>query len=310
MKKYIIPAVLALVLITACEKTVVIDIPQKAPSLVLNAWMEKGRVVTVKVGKSRHILSAVDNNMNESYVVKNAVPILYENNIPIDTLVYRPIEYDYKSIHNTVVREGFNYTLKVSAPGFATVEASTLVPSQSSIASLSRLKDARINNMNQHMDEIQLKINDPSEKNFYLIRIYGPSYGQGTEGYPVYCVSTTDKDIEPIGENADPLSTDNCYDGANLIMKDQNFNGGTKQLRFYVESYSLNEYVDGTTGRTNRPYLKVFRITEEQFKYIKSYNVYYNSSDNPFAEPVNVYSNVKSGYGIVSAYTMAVDTLR
>jgi hypothetical protein len=160
------------------------------------------------------------------------------------------------------------------------------------------------------MDEITLKFDDPGgEKNYYLVQVYSAGYS-GYEGQTVWCVSTTDKDIEAIGENADPLSTDNCFDGGSLLLRDDNFNGTQKQLRFYVNSYYMQEHDDISSNRTWRPYVKVLRITEDYFKYVKSYNVYYNSSDNPFAEPVNVYSNIRNGYGTFSAYTVAVDTLR
>ena len=135
------------------------------------------------------------------------------------------------------------------------------------------------------------------------MQIFRATYGF-PGGAPVYCVSTTDKDIEPIGDNADPFSTENCYDGNCLIMKDANFNGRQKQVRFYINSYELQD-VTGPGGQVYKPYIKVSRITEAQFKFVKSYNVYYNSSDNPFAEPSNVYTNVKNGYGIFSAYTVA-----
>jgi hypothetical protein len=121
-------------------------------------------------------------------------------------------------------------------------------------------------------------------------------------------VSTTDKDIEPIGDNADPFSTDNCYDGNSLLMKDVNFSGKQKVLHFFINSYELQDQT-GQGGQVYKPYVKVNRITEDYFKYIKSYHVYYNAADNPFAEPANVFSNVLNGYGNFSAYTTVVTTI-
>ena len=210
--------------------------------------------------------------------------------------------YKYISTKNRVVNQGFTYTIKVNAPGFAEAEASTAVPSQSEVAEILRFKEARTTSGGEKQDEIQIKLNDPAaENNFYLIQFFGVPYSTGP-GYEVYCVSTTDKDIEAIGDNADPFSTDNCYDGGNLLMKDVNFNGKQKQLRFYIDSYELNEHM-GPGGVMQKTYVKVLRITEDHFKFVKSYHVYYNSVDNPFAEPSNVFSNVKNGYGSFSAYT-------
>ena len=92
-------------------------------------------------------------------------------------------------------------------------------------------------------------------------------------------------------------------------MKDVNFNGRQKQLKVSVASYMLND-IKYSSRPPSRPYVKVYQVTEEYFKYIKSLSAYQNSSDNPFAEPVNVYTNIANGYGIFSANTVAVDTIR
>jgi hypothetical protein len=310
MKKLSMILLAAPFLMMGCEKNVQIEIPVKAPSLVLNAWLEKNQVFQITVGKSQSILAPrnTSGQWGENYVVKNAVPVIYENDIPIDTLVYQPTDFTYTSSHNKNVRAGFSYTVKVNAPGFTQVEAKTAVPSQSAIASVSRAKNARTNSNNVTYDEVTIKLNDPAETNFYLVQFFGASYGGGGT-QPIYCVSTNDKDVEPIGDNADPLATDNCYDGGRLLLKDVNFNGAQKIVRFFVESMQLADYVE-PTGKINRPYVKVMRVTEDYFRFLKSYSNYYSSNDNPFAEPVNVYGNVKNGYGIFSAYTMAVDSIR
>ncbi len=310
MKKIFPFLLIAIVIFSACEKNVTVNIPQRDPRLVINGWMEKNKNIEVMVGKSRNVLQPINSSGNnlENYVVKNAVPVVYENNIAIDTLIYQPSQYKYISTRNKTIRQGYDYTIKVNASGFSQAESFTLVPSQSEIAEMKRVKNARTNSNGETEDEVTIKLNDPVETNFYLIQIYSSSYGS-TSGQTIYCVNTTDKDIEPIGENADPLSTDNCYDGGRLIMKDVNFNGRQKQLRFYINSYELMDH-RGSNGMIYRPYVKVYRITEDYFKFVKSYSVYYNSSDNPFAEPANVFSNVKNGFGSFSAYTMAVDSLR
>lgn len=309
MKNKFLILIASLMVLAACEKNVKVDIPQRDPRLVINGWLEKGAPIELTIGKSRNVLQPVDQwgSYIEAYVVKNAIPVVYENQVAIDTLIYQPSTYTYISPRNKSIREGFTYTVKVNAPGFAEAEATTTVPSQSVIAGITRTKEARTTSDGQKQDEIQIRLDDPAESNFYLIQFFSAPYSSGP-GYEIYCVSTTDKDIEPIGDNADPFSTDNCYDGGSLLMKDVNFNGRQKQLRFYIDSYELYEHTDAS-GAVLKPYVKVHRITEDYFKFVKSYHVYYNSSDNPFAEPSNVFSNVKNGYGSFSAYTVAIDSL-
>jgi hypothetical protein len=310
-KTLLILAVATALFFSACEKEVEIKVPEKDPSLVLVALQEKGKFVTASIGRSRHILEPQPGfDLREHYSVKNAQVVLYEDGTAIDTLTYKPADYIYESKYNRVLVNGHTYSMKASAPGFKEVSAETSVPSQSQIAETKWNKNVRTNSYGESIDEVMIKLNDPAgEKNFYLIKVFQPSfpnYGDQTVG----CVSTTDKDIETIGYDDDPTETEDCMDGGNLLMRDVNFDGGQKQVKLSIVSYSLEGYTDPVTGQTARPYVKVYRITESQFKFAKSYNVFDNADENPFAEPVNVYSNVKNGYGIFSAYTVAVDSLR
>ena len=147
------------------------------------------------IGKSGHILDSIELSI-EPYIVKDAVVVIYENGIPYDTLVYQP-NYIYKSPQNKSIRDGYTYSVKVSATGFTSVEASAIVPSVSEAPGVTRVKDARVTSYGEHQDEVTVTLNDPTEKNFYLLQIYHADAGfGGSTEYPIYCASTTDKDLE------------------------------------------------------------------------------------------------------------------
>jgi hypothetical protein len=44
--------------------------------------------------------------------------------------------------------------------------------------------------------------------------------------------------------------------------------------------------------------------SEAYFNYLKSFNMYQRASGNPFATPVQVYSNVENGMGIFAGGTL------
>jgi hypothetical protein len=71
----------------------------------------------------------------------------------------------------------------------------------------------------------------------------------------------------------------------------------------------MNEFTN-QQGRRMKPTVELLSINEDYFRYIKSVNSYDNALDNPFAEPVNVFSNIKNGYGFFTTFAIAVDTLR
>jgi hypothetical protein len=309
MKRVVLYTLIA-ILATACEKTVKVDIPTKPPKLVVNGLLEKGETILMHIGKSRGVLEP-DNyttSLIEQYTVKNAVVVLFENGVSIDTLAYRASDYTYYSPRSRVARDGATYKIKATAPGFTmTAEAESQVPSQSVIAGVTWNRRVRNDSEGYPLDDITIRLNDPaSEKNFYLVQVHGASpYTQ----YGYFCVSSTDKDLEPTAET-DPLDPDNCYNAYRMLMKDQNFNGGLKQLKLSVSSSILDSQFNPSTGNMNNGYVKVYRITEDQFRFFKSMDAYDSGSENPFAEPTNVFTNVKNGYGIFSISTVAVDTLR
>lgn len=49
---------------------------------------------------------------------------------------------------------------------------------------------------------------------------------------------------------------------------------------------------------------------EAYFRYLKSYEYLQYNDDNPFAEPANVYSNVKNGYGVFALVHAATYEVR
>lgn len=308
--KRIVLYTLIVILSEACEKTVTVNIPKKDPKLVINGLLVKGETVSLHIGKSRGVLEP-DNfstSLMEQYTVKNAMVVLFENGVSIDTLLYRASDYSYYSPRNRVARDGAVYMIKATAPGFTTTaEAISEVPSQSVLAGVVWNRGARNNDGGYPVDDIIIKLNDPAaEKNFYLVQIgISSPYAWGN----FYCVSSTDKDLEPSAET-DPLDQESCFQGDRMLMKDVNFNGGFKQLKLSVDSMLLNNFVDPSNGTIYRPYIKLFRITEDQFKFLKSMDIYDAASENPFAEPTNVFTNVKNGYGIFSISTVAIDTLR
>lgn len=311
MKKIIVFFSVLLVL-WACEKPVTIDIPEEPSKLVINGWVGKDSTFIVRIGKTRYSMAPKESwkPLQELYTVKNAVPVIFENNIPVDTLVYNAAEYQYYSARGRKVREGFSYTLKVKADGFTEAFASTIVPSQVAVAGMQRVKNARTNSMGMQEDEITLTLNDlAGEENFYLVQLFGPVYSHGLS-YPIYCVRTTDKDIEMMSYDTDPMDPDNCYEGDALLMKDVHFNGNRKVLKLYVESSIIQDYVDPSTGKVSSPFMNVYTITKDHFRFMKSFSIYWSTDENPFAEPVNVFTNVQNGYGVFSAYTKVTDTLR
>ncbi len=71
--------------------------------------------------------------------------------------------------------------------------------------------------------------------------------------------------------------------------------------------YSAYKQVQGQP-ETDTVYCVFFSLSPDLYTYTKSLERYYETSDNPFAEPVDIYSNFSQGIGIAATYRV-IDTI-
>jgi hypothetical protein len=81
--------------------------------------------------------------------------------------------------------------------------------------------------------------------------------------------------------------------GGGGLVSDQFFDGQPYkfQARFYGRPYDL---IDSTIV------VRVRNVTEDYFKWSRSYYAKYDSDENPLVEPISVFNNLENGLGIFS----------
>lgn len=300
MKKAIRLWLLAALVLLACERETNVDIPQTAPRLVVHAQQAQGLHFQVRIERSIGVTETISTQNPDQFVVPGAFVTLRQNEVLFDTLRYNASGKQYSGTRPAL--QGFRYSMEASAQGFDKAEATSFLPLLVQPASVRYKRRVRTNVNQGDLDEISVTFTDDGSKtDHYLFRI---RYAYGNFAY---CVLTNDKDVERL-VYSEPLYTDECLDGDRLLMKDTYFNGATKTVVFYAESSSMDP-VD-LQGRRLRPTLELLTINEEFFRYVKSVHKYESALDNPFAEPANVLTNVKNGYGFFTAFALSIDTLR
>jgi hypothetical protein len=288
----------------ACNKATRIDVPAESPLLVLNAQWQQQSFFLVRVTRSLGISSSVDTGANimQTYEVKNAVVTVSENNVVVDTLKYDSANYVYVNYDNKYARLNKVYTVSASLKGFTTVTASSPILPLMTISGTALKRGAGYNASGQLMDEISFSFKDDSTTaDYYLIRI------RNAEGDFADCINTADHDFEELVFNT-PFTTETCLDGDKLLLSDENFNGSTKRVVLSVSDDQMND-IPSPGGGIRHPSVELLHITGDFFKYIKSVNDYNISNANPFAEPINLYSNILNGYGFFTAYSLSTDSL-
>lgn len=275
----------------SCEKTVKLNIPPYTPTLVLNCIPYAGEYINASVGYSESIANHV--GVSKDLSLDGATVLLYTNGVLTDTLVYDTMEYRYKS--TTVAEVGKTYELRVSAPTYTAISASSNTPQAVLIDSALLTRNVRKDPDGNMQDMITLKFNEPATANdYYILRI--KTAGSVLQGQYMerFCVYTADANVETA--NNDFADLNECIDNDGLYLRDDLINGQRKELKLYLSS-GLTQGVEHLSD-TVYYFVELSHVTEQGFKYERSYRTARDSNGDPFAEPSNVYSNVKNGHGI------------
>jgi hypothetical protein len=295
------PALMAAcMLIAACTKDVKVALPDYPTQLVIHSnntsYSNALYALTATVGKSVSILKY---NGLQTLSVSNAKIDVYTEGQYVATMQHDPSDDSYYS--SIVPEEGKTYTLKASAPGFENIaEATAKVNTSIPIKGLTHIVAAKFGS-NGPEDEVTITFDDPAgQTNYYMVSFLSPGTDDHTrQYYSNICVNTLDPSIETI-DNQDFFddNDNNCLYG-DLFLKDELFNGQSKQIKFYINTYSIQPY-ENDMGDTVYSSVVLTHVSEDYYRYRKTAAAASTTQGNPFAEPSNVYTNVKNGRGIFS----------
>jgi hypothetical protein len=272
----------------SCQKDVDLKVPEQPSLLAVNAVWQENQVLTVAVSRTLNIKDKPRWNEQEAYYVTNADVKVFKDNMLYDQLTYNAQEHKYISSSGKLAVPGSTYSVKVVAPGFT--EATTTpvgflekVP----ITSLTFRKNVGKDDYGQMVDEIKIEFNDPPQvKNFYLMKIQRDQFQSEQSVFPL-----TKDVVVPLGE--DPLETMSRVPANRIIFTDQAFDGQhSKSMVIRVPSYYLRDWQDPDNVIGT---ISLFNVSEDVFLYNRSRIL---DTENPFAEPVQIHTNIFNGVGV------------
>lgn len=275
---------LLILALASCEKNIEVKVPKHESKLALYSVNKPGETFTATVSKSVGIL---DYNPNVDLHVTNAFVRLLDNGLVVDTLVYDPTEQQYKS--DVLAEMGHAYTLQATADETGTAYAMAGFTNNVGLSNIERIQNAKVNQNGEPMDELVVTFSDPPASSDY----YRVSFTFG--GMTFYgCVQSNDPSIE---NPSDDLAGESCLSASGIYLSDNLFNGQQKSLHMFVDHYMLEPYID-EFGNIIHATLRFEYLSEDYFRYLKTYDFAQWNDGNPFAEPTNVYSNVNNGFGV------------
>lgn len=295
MKKLILfLSATSFLLFTNCTKQIEFDAQDIAPRIVVNSLFTNDSLWAANISRSVGVLETT------SYTSINDadVSIFDGNGVQVTTLTNQGDGLYTSPTGATPVADEL-YTIEVSAPGYTPVSATNRIPTAVQINSIDTVSST--NSDGQTILETTINFQDPpANANYYMVEVL-------VKGTWISWEEDTIEFREPLEISCDDINVETVnrfsFDGFDntylyLMLKDENFDGEDYALTFSVINYAELKDLE-LFGE-----IRLVNTSEAYFNYLKSFNMYQRASGNPFATPVQVYSNVENGMGIFAGGTL------
>ena len=290
MKKIFILLIIASTFIS-CEKVIPFEGDVTVSKLVINSIFESDSTFKVHVSSSRSVVDTASFLNIEDAEVK----ILDNNGNIVDVLNHLNNGF---YMGQTYPEENKNYNLEVKHPNYSNITSLDSLPAPININSIDTT--TVMDPINGDRIQINLNFDDPSSfQNYYLLETYAVSEYILVEG-----IDTLEHEIDTAQQYM--ILTDVVFQNGGSPWRDQGlfndllFNGQNKVLEFEIPFYDESGYEDGYDWSYKISGIRIYlhNISKSYYYYRTSLELYQNTSGNPFAQPVQVYSNIENGFGI------------
>lgn len=256
-----------------------VNLPQPTPELVIHGYLFPGMdTIDVHVQTTHPVFSGATDY--ESQVVEDAIVRIENPEGESFLLEYMPQKQRYiLPASELEIREGVEYHLRVEHPDFPVATAHATVPVIHSGFELVAV-DSSITSYSKRYD-VETFIHDmPGVENYYILYGYlsGDYIGLDAEG---------EEYTEPFSRRVfpyDELISDKLLDGTSIPKNSSVYMGDgymPKDLSFIL-----------------------FSIDNHYYEYRQSILALDNLDIDPFATPVQLYSNIENAHGIFSGYSI------
>lgn len=276
--------------LASCEnffsQTVEIDPPAYSKQLSFHCSVsDKDSMISLTMTRNYGILETIDSI--QQYYVKNAKAALYKDGQLWVNL--QPLNADSNFVLTAVLpaplQHGSTYEIRAEHPDFPTAIGRQTMPGDFQVDSAQIRYDAATDPDGERVDEINVFMKDPAGvRNFYELTMYQVGY------YVIY--NETTNMLDTIGTYRQRVFPNNFPDanivnGANggSLLSDQFFDGQSYKFQVQVSvGYSMVE-------------VHLRNITEDYYKWSRSYYAQIDAQENPLSEPVSVFNNLIDGLG-------------
>ena len=318
----------ALVLLSACQEDLILnaDLPEPDAELVVSGLFEPDSPWTVYVNTNTPLVGTAA----PEAVISARVEILEGEQViealPFDKSLFLealPFEGVTATSGGTIARYrsqaqrpevGKDYRIRVSAEGYDTVTGADVVPRRVPIIASTFTDHVGTDEVGT-LAEVRLSFDDPaSETNYYNLRVHQRGFDKknervsGSQSWGFSVISDLQDDF--FGADPDDFLGDGEIFEANedgVTFSDVFFEGQQKEVVLQVRGGaacgSVSQNDDSLVCQT---VVELSAVTEAFYRYHRTLQFQNEASENPFAEPVSIMSNLNNGMGIFAGYNTAL----
>ncbi len=327
MKKSILILTSIILVATSCQKTLDIDINDADKKIVINGILYPDSIIKVNISRS---LGVLEEDSLEFQFLNKATAKLYENDNYIETLVFDSMGFYHST---TIPNASKSYKLEVESEGIekAVGRIDFIEPVPFTISDVEYSVKDSIIKITDYFDwedtdyqdtafqyvtiNCKFNFNEPeNDDNYYVIEAYSftcdftsSSYYNGNNNTEISYFKIKDNKMKRLNMSLPEIGI--TYDVHNNYIKTENsvsWSGHYPVLKddfFNGESLNIDCEISFMTFDLQQPiYIKMYSVPKNFVNYLESLNKYWQANGNPFAQPVNVFSNIENGFGILAAF--------
>lgn len=294
----------ALIVSIGCKEIIEYDEKSVREALVVSGILENGKIIDIRLSKSINRFDDAGFQQLDDKTI-----IYYEDGVRMGEL--RNAGRGRYVSDGFLVTPGKAYRIEILENGKEIASAETFLPLPLSITGLDSV--SRLIDGNKRLI-VNLKFDEPpGTENFYRLELH-------EELFVPYLTSKNEVSVQMItipGEiNTEKnwlirgmglySENDRFHDWAGNqfnIFSDKHIQGIKLSLELDMPYFRT----DSVLGTNRKIYLQ--SISPEYFYYLRSVMQQYSTSENPFNEPVQIYTNIKGGVGIFGSFSQSIDSL-
>jgi len=288
-----------LLLLTSCDLLVDVKVPYDGDKVVMNAIQSADSLWTVELTRSRYILAPYNRPGAPFFPIDFAQVTITG---PDGTTDHLQLEKSGSGrfIGTARPERGKTYKISVIANGLDPVEAEMKMPPIVHIVNIewdssNMQSPTGPNDYSAVHIPFKVTFNDPpDEKNFYAVEVFQTMVHHYTD--PRTNTTYYDTTFQELGVHIEDPGIASRNDGRQWFADDI-FEG-----KSYVAPMRIDYFRSGR-DETIELQVRLTSMSEEYFRYLETIELNAEVDGDPFAQPVQVYSNTTNGFGIFAGAT-------